>query len=110
MAAKWIAAAVLALVLVGAGTTAVLSYRNMATKVAELEPLKQQVADLDRNYQTLSREVVKRAEFDSALRQQRITTNTRIDDAAKHDPAVSAYLSERIPDGLRRAYADSPKR
>lgn len=103
--------AVVALLLAGAGAYGVWSYQHMATRVAELSPLKDQVTALRDQIDQLSQEMVKRAEFDSAIRSARQGITSNLDKVAHENPSARAYLGERIPDGVRAAYlAPVPER
>lgn len=107
----------LALILVGFGVTGVLTFRHLAAKAATAEArieaaeraaresaaaAKQTQERLDQ----LSREVIRRAEFDRAIAETRARITTRLDKASDEDPAVRDYMRERIPDSVRRAYLD----
>jgi Tfp pilus assembly protein PilO len=96
-------AGVLLLVALGAGGYAVWSYQRMAKEVAELAPLKNQVAELQQQQTLLSAEFVKRSEFDSALRDARQSIHISLDKVTNEDPAARDYLGERIPDSVRHA-------
>lgn len=98
---------VLALVLAGAGAYGVWSYQHMAKQVTELAPLKDQVTTLQNQVDQLSKEMVRRAEFDAALRSARQNITSNLDKVANENPAARAYLGERIPDGVRKAYLAS---
>lgn len=101
----------LILVCLGAGAYGVWSYQHMATRVAELSPLKDQVTALRDQVDQLSKTMVKRAEFDSAIRSARQGITSNLDKVAHENPTARAYLGERIPDGVRAAYlAPVPER
>lgn len=102
--------AVLALLILGAGAAGVITYRHMAQQAAELAPLKAQLADLQNSYATLAQAVAQRDATTAVIRKDRATTTKRLDDATKADPDASRYLSERIPDSVRRVYTDPPQR
>lgn len=93
-----------ALLFIGAGGYAVWSYRHMAEQAAQLAPLQQQVAGLQTSYATLAKAVAARDAAAANIRQRSAATTKRLDDATKADPPAARYLSERIPDGVRRAY------
>lgn len=100
---RWLYVAV-GLVCVGLGVTAVLTYRHAVTEAAQIAPLKQQLTDLQTTYATLAKAVATRDATTATIRQDRAATTKRLDDATKADPDASRYLSERIPDSVRRAY------
>lgn len=97
-------AGVLMLAIAGAGAYGVWSYRQMAEDAAQLQPLKDQLDALQASHTALSESVVRRDEFAAALRQRRQTVTTNLDKAHREDPTARAYLDERIPDSVRRAY------
>lgn len=103
---KYVQIAVLA-ILLGAGAYGVWSYRNMATKVAELAPLKDQVAALQEQAQKLSTEMIRRADLDAAIRGARQSVNSNLDKVTHENPAARSYLDEPVPDGVREAYLAS---
>jgi Tfp pilus assembly protein PilO len=99
---------ILSLLLIGAGAYGVWSYQHMAKQVAELAPLKNQVAELQQQQALLSAEVVKRAEFDTALRDARQSIHISLDKVTNEDPVARDYLGERIPDSVRNAATKQP--
>src|SRR4249919_613937 len=103
-----------ALLLLGAGATAVLSYRHLATEVAtadaRIATAERLAADQARELDILSKEMVRRAEFDRALRETRQQINGRLDQVTHEDPVARDYLGERIPDGVRNAVLPPPVR
>lgn len=96
-----------ALLLLGAGVTAVLSYRHLAAKAAtadlRIATAEKALADQKREMQTLQDEMVRRAEFDRAIRDTRLQINDRLDKVTNEDPVARDYLGERIPDSVRNA-------
>jgi hypothetical protein len=106
---------VLVLLLVGAGGYGVRSYRHLAakaatadTRIAEAEAGQ---AALQRQFDTLSQEVVRRAEFDRAIRETRATISRNLDTATREDPESAGYLGQPIPQRVRDAYvAPAPQR
>lgn len=104
----------LALVLMGAGAAGVIYYNRLVAKVATAEQrintaeanaaaARREAQEAKRELETLSRETVRRAEFDAALREARRHTEQRLDHAAQNDPVARDYLDERIPDSVRNA-------
>lgn len=97
----------LALALFGAGVTGVLSYRHLAAKAAtadaRIAAAEQKAEANARTLATLQKEMVRRAEFDQAIRDTRAQINGRLDDVQKTDPVARDYLGERIPDSVRHA-------
>lgn len=101
----------LVLLLVGAGGYGVWSYRHMAAKAAAVDDLKARIteaeataAGLQRQIDTISRETIRRDEFDRALREARTAVSRNLDTASREDPAAAGYLSEPIPQRVRDAY------
>lgn len=97
-----------------AGVVGVLSYKRMAGRVATAEgAIKQAQADAaaaKRETAVLSNLVIAREKEVRAIRDDLSTLNSRIDKAKNEDPATRAVLGTRIPDGLRRAYTEAPRR
>ena len=59
----------------------------------------------------LSRETIRRSEFDAAIRDARASVSRNLDTATREDPVARDYLGERIPDSVRHAYGvDQTKR
>lgn len=98
------------LLVLGGGGYLAWSYKNMATKLTTAENrIGQAEADaeaLRRDYETLSEEIVRRAEVDRMIRAARQDINIRLDEVQHEDPAARPYLREPIPDSVRRAYLD----
>ncbi len=82
----------------------VWNYNHMSEQVDQIDPLRVQVAALERQQQALSAEFVTRQQLDTAIRSARTSTVTRIETVKANDPTTRAYLDERIPDGLRNAH------
>lgn len=82
----------------------VWNYNHMSEQVGQIDPLKSQVAALQRAQDTLATEVITRQQLDAAIRDARLQTVTRIETVRANDPITRAYLDERIPDELRRAH------
>lgn len=80
------------------------NYNRLKVTAEKVPQLEARVALLASGYETLSNEVIRRAEFDDALRSRRATINTEVEKAADEDPAVADYLHQRMPDGLREAH------
>jgi outer membrane scaffolding protein for murein synthesis (MipA/OmpV family) len=99
-----IVAGVLCLLLIGAGAYGVHSYKTMAAKVATIAPLEKKIEDLAAQQKTLSEEVIRRDEFDTAIRASSQTVHIKLDKASNEDPAAREYLDERIPDAVREAF------
>ena len=99
---------VLVLLLVGAGGYGVWSYRHMAAKVAtadaRIAQAEADAASLHRQFDTLSKEAIRRAEFERALRDARAATSRNLDTATREDPASADYLQQPIPQRVRDAY------
>lgn len=100
---RWLYAAA-ALVAVGGGAYWAWSYQHMAKQVAELEPVKLELATLQSNYTMLTKAVVVRDVTTATIRQGRVAITQRLDDVTKAEPDAAQYLSERIPDSVRAAY------
>lgn len=102
------------LLLIGAGVAGVLSYKHLAAKAATAEAritaAEATAAALQRQYDTLSREVIRRSQLDAAIRDARRGIQQRLDEAAHEDPVARDYLDERIPDGVRDAFASPSER
>lgn len=98
----------LGLLLIGAGAAGILSYRHLAAKAAtadtRIAQAEANAASLQRQFDTLSEEVVRRAEFDRALRAARAATSRNLDTATREDPASADYLQQPIPQRVRDAY------
>lgn len=82
----------------------VWNYNHMTEQVGQIDPLRAQVAALERQQKTLATEVITRQQLDTAIRAARVQTVTRIESVKANDPTTRAYLDERIPDGLRNAH------
>jgi hypothetical protein len=82
----------------------VWNYNRLKAAAAKVPELENKVRVLASGYESLSNEVIRRAEFDAALRDRRATINTEVEKAADEDPAVADYLHERIPAGVREAH------
>lgn len=98
----------LVLVVLGVGGYLTWNYRHMtralATADARIDRAEANAAALQRNYETLSAEIVSRAEIDALIRADRQATNQRLDEVQHEDPIARPYLGERIPDSVRGAY------
>ncbi|KWS03738.1 hypothetical protein AZ78_1287 [Lysobacter capsici AZ78] len=80
-----------------------LSSRN--DKLAEENrETKDQLADVSRRLETVSEEMVTRAEFDAGVRKRRAQTQSRINEVSNEASPAGDYLRERIPDGVRETY------
>ena len=97
-------ALLLCLLMLGAGATAVLSYRHMAERIAGLEAQASELAALKQSVSALNAEAAKRAVSDNRIRTERATTVDAVEKASNESPTLSGYLHERIPDGLREAH------
>jgi hypothetical protein len=91
-------------VVIGTSGYLVWNYDRLKDTAEKVPQLEARVALLASGYETLSNEVIRRAEFDAALRDRRATINSEVEKAANEEPAVADYLHERIPDGLREAH------
>lgn len=100
-------AGILGLLLIGTGAAAVWQFKRMAaenaTAAARIEAAEQFAADTKRQADNLEKAVLANAEAVAEIRRTRANITVRIDQAANEDPAVRAYLDERIPDGVRKA-------
>ena len=98
----------LVLLLVGAGGYGVWSYRHLAAKAAtadaRIDQAEATAAGLQRQIDTISRETIRRDEFDRALREARTAVSRNLDTASREDPAAAGYLSEPIPQRVRDAF------
>lgn len=98
----------LGLLLVGAGAYGVFSYRHLAAKAATADAriarAEANAASLRRQFDTLSKEAIRRAEFERALRDARAATSRNLDTATREDPASADYLQQPIPQRVRDAY------
>lgn len=96
-----------ALALAGAGAAGVLSYRHLAAKAAtadeRIAAAEKTAANLQAQMDTLSEEVIRRAEFDRAIRDARQRVSDNLDTAAREDPVSRDYLGEPLPDRVREA-------
>lgn len=92
------------LVVAGGGAYGVWSYQRMSKQVAELEPVKLELATLQSNYTMLTKAVVVRDVTTATIRQGRVAITQRLDDVTKAEPDAARYLSERIPDSVRAPY------
>jgi len=97
----------LGLLIVTMGVTGVLSYRHLAGKAAtadaRIKAAEDSANEANEALALLQGEIVRRAEFDSAIRETRLQINSRLDKAAHEDPVARDYLGERIPDSVRNA-------
>lgn len=84
------------------------NYRHMTREIATAnERIARAEADraaLQRNYETLSEEVISRAEIEALIRESRQSITIRLDEVQNEDPVARDYLGERIPDSVRGAY------
>jgi hypothetical protein len=103
-------AGLILLAALGFGGYAAWSYKRMSQEVAELRPLKDEVRELREQQNALATEVMTKLAFDAAIRSERQDITIRLDKASDEDPVVRAYLSERIPDGVRGAVLNAPER
>lgn len=101
------ALAIFALLLLGAGAYFVWSYKDLAGEVAtadaRIEAAEKAAKQAQDTVDALSAEVIRRAEFDAALRARRQDIHISLDKAANEDPVARDYLGERIPDSVRSA-------
>lgn len=104
------------LLLLGAGGYGVWTYRHMAQQVATADQrienaeaavaaANRQLEDLKGRLDILSKEAIRRNEFDARLRAERAETSRNLDSASREDPASADYLSQRIPQRVRDAYS-----
>ena len=103
-----IAGLIFALAAVAAGLYFGVSYRHLAAKAATADARIAQAeataAGLQRQIDTISRETIRRDEFDRALREARTAVSRNLDTASREDPAAAGYLSEPIPQRVRDAF------
>lgn len=101
---------IFALVLVGAGTYFVFSYRNMAERLGgmeqRIEAAETRADDLQRKYDTLNGEIIIRDQVTSLIRESRTQVSQRVDKAEREDAPTRDYLREPLPAGLRDAILD----
>ncbi|MDX5515086.1 hypothetical protein [Stenotrophomonas sp. RG-453] len=93
----------------GAGAYAVHTYRSAMERVSKLEETAEQFDELKQSVATLNREAIRRATLDQAIRDARNRVDRSVETARNEEPAVRAYLDERIPDGLRDAHLGARK-
>jgi cell division protein FtsB len=86
------------------GAAAVISYRQMASRVETLEATAQEYDELKKSVDELKAEVARRRVSDQAIRDSRSNTTKAIQEAARADTAVADFISAPLPDGLRAAY------
>lgn len=82
----------------------VWNYNHMTAQVEQIAPLQAQVAQLQKQQQTLAQEIVTRDQLAAAVRDARQQVVTRIETVKANDPQARAYLDERIPDSVRSAH------
>lgn len=103
-----IAGLIFALAAIAAGVYFGISYRRLVAQVttadARIAQAEATAAGLQRQFDTLSRETIRRNEFDRALREARAGVSRNLDTASREDPAAADYLSQPIPQRVRDAY------
>jgi len=72
------------------------NYHRMSLRVAELE-------HAQRALSSLSSEFVRRAEFEQALRQERMASLQRLEELSHEDSPDGDWLRQPIPAGVREA-------
>jgi hypothetical protein len=103
------------LLLLGAGGYGVWSYRHMAEQAATADSrvdaaeanvaaANRQLAELQSRLDTLSKEAIRRTEFDAHVRSERAEVSRNLDTASREDPTAAGYLSQPIPQRVRDAF------
>ncbi|WP_266156764.1 hypothetical protein [Dyella silvatica] len=86
------------------GTSAIISYRHMASRVETLEVTAKEYDGLRKSVESLQAEVIARRTSDQSIRDKRANTTKAIQEASHADQATADFLATPLPDGLRNAY------